>query len=132
MDMDIRDIALGDTVKLKNGKESIVLAIFNQDSSYAIAIEDRDGWRLDENAVVTLMQSRCYSLMPNWKDFEGKRFFWTYGGDRVVCVVKGSAIHSSVPVVKQSGKVPERPCPQCNRKNDIGVSECWYCLRPNP
>jgi hypothetical protein len=29
-------------------------------------------------------------------------------------------------------KVPEGPCRQCSRPNDIGVAKCWHCEVESP
>jgi len=45
-----------------------------------------------------------------------------YGAQKVV-----SSTTATTPIVKQ-----EQPCKQCQRKNSVGVSSCWWCCCPNP
>lgn len=41
--------------------------------------------------------------------------------------------NSPMPIGTQAtAKQPERDCPTCSRKNDVGVSKCWNCEMSNP
>lgn len=48
--------------------------------------------------------------------------------------IKYTCISYTLPDVKDKDKKieKEKPCFQCQRKNDIGVKTCWWCGSENP
>ena len=135
--MDVDEVKLGDTVRV-NGIESVVVCVYQSTSCYEIYCEagKGNGSVLDEESIATWTASISarakYAFLPNWKEYASfdKYYNWT---SSVECIVKRATGASACAIDTKSRKLRlERPCPQCKRMNDIGVSQCWHCERPNP
>lgn len=131
---DIREIQLGDTIRYFDGKESLVIAVFDDGGMYVFFAECDLGWVVTEETIQIWDNSSKYKRVSNAKDMCGKRGAWYYPHHkyRFDCIVKRANCASDACAPVQENVRNEHPCPQCGRKNDIGVSECWHCLRPNP
>jgi len=50
---------------------------------------------------------------------------------KVIEILKGNSV-AKAPLPSEIVQRIEKPCPQCQRLNDVGVVTCWYCMRSYP
>lgn len=140
--MDILDIELGDTIRLVSGIESLVISIYDgvsfHDLCIAAEIDRFSTFQLDKELVDNWINvvdgagNHLYAVIPNISVFIGKKVSWIHeeGFNLIECIVKKANMQTSLN--SPAAVVQERPCPQCGRKNDIGIKECWHCMYANP
>jgi len=134
---DIRDIGLGDTIRI-NGKDCLVIASYEYNGEYTICINGPGvrGWILTGVTITNKWDKEPgYKHIYNIQDALGTDCCWYYPNqvNQLECIVKkANCCGNNAGMPAQANVRNERPCPQCGRKNDIGVKECWNCTRPNP
>jgi hypothetical protein len=125
--MDIKEIKLGDTIRLTTGKKVVVFAVYDHNNYYEICCcEVYSGFLFDDLAANNWVHDYpIIKMIPNWKEFIGKRVTWLSTSYTIESIVNTAAPAKECVLDTKSGQIRlERPCQQCGRMNDVGVSQC--------